>query len=107
LHHRERGSFERTHGVRLPEDMRRFYRATDGTRVPLVNGCDHEMFDFYRLCDVTPDVDQPWAMNVADYMLLSWWYAVDLSGAGGVGIGTVYLFGRKGRNAAGHCADLL
>jgi cell wall assembly regulator SMI1 len=89
-------AFEHAHGVRLPDDMRRFFRATDGTRVPLHPGCDHDGFEFYRLCDITPDDEHPWAMNIADYLMLSWWYAVDLTGAGGVGIGTVYLLGAEG-----------
>jgi hypothetical protein len=90
-------AFEKRYDVTLPKDMWCFYKATNGTRAPLSAGQDHESYDFYQLAEVKADEDFPWAMNFADYRELSWSYAIDLSGQGGVGPGTVYFMGAIGK----------
>ena len=92
-------AFERAHRVTLPEDMHAFYRRTNGTRVPLYAGCDQAWYDFWPLAEIVPDEDHPWAMAFCDYMMLSWWYGIDLTGSGGHGAGTVYVLGTIGRRA--------
>jgi cell wall assembly regulator SMI1 len=92
-------AFEREHQVSVPEDMRAFYRRTDGTRAPLSGGCDLEMYDFWRLTDIVPDDDHAWAMVFVDYMMESWWYGIDLTGAGGYRAGAVYILGTVDRRA--------
>ena len=79
--------------------MRAFYRRTDGTRVPLYSGCDQDGYEFWRLGEITPDEYHPWAMVFADYLMLSWWYGTDLTGAGGYRTGTVYVLGTVGDRA--------
>jgi hypothetical protein len=86
-------AFERKHGVEVPNDMRCFYRTTNGTHVQWDTGQDHESYDFYPLDEIAPDSDFPWAMTFANYRELSWSYAIDLSGAGGVGLNAVYFIG--------------
>jgi hypothetical protein len=89
--------FESRYNVKVPQDMRCFYQTTNGTHVPLSGGQDHESYDFYPLANVIPeDSKYPWAMTFADYRELSWWYAVDLTGLGGIGPGTVYFMGAVG-----------
>lgn len=88
--------FEKKYGVALTEEMRCFYRVTDGTHVPLWDGQDHESFDFYRLSEIAPDSDYRWAMNFANYREMSWWYGIDLIGTGGFGRGTVFMLGARG-----------
>lgn len=85
-------AFEDRYNVKLRDDMRYFYRMTNGTRVPLY-GQDHEAYDFWRLSELQPDSKHDWAMNFADYREMSWWYATDLTGAGRLGRGAVYLMG--------------
>lgn len=89
-------AFETNFGVRMPEDMRCFYETTNGTHVPLGVGQDHESYDFYPLSEIVPDSAHDWAFNFADYREVSWLYAVDLTGAGGLGSGAVYLLGAVG-----------
>ena len=89
-------AFETKYDVTLPQDVREFYLITDGTHVPLCNGCDHDMYEFYRLSEIAPDAEFPWAMNFADFQMLSWWFAIDLTGGGGRGPGAVYFMGAIG-----------
>jgi hypothetical protein len=86
-------AFEEKYAVRVPDDMRCFYRTTNGTRVPLQSGQDHESYDFGPLSVVQPDSAYHWGMNFVDYRERSWWYAIDLTGEGGFGAGTVYFMG--------------
>jgi hypothetical protein len=88
--------FEQAYGVKVPDDMACFYRTTNGTRAPRSTGADHDLYDFYRLSEVVPDSTYPWALTFADYCLLSWWYAIDLTGASEFGRGTVYMLGAIG-----------
>jgi hypothetical protein len=88
-------AFEEKYSVRVPDDMRCFYRTTNGTRVPLYSGQDHESYDFWPLSLVQPDSDYRWAMSFVDYRERSWWYAIDLTGEGGFGSGTVYFMGAE------------
>ena len=88
-------AFEDKHDVTLPADVRSFFKATNGTRVPLNPGWDHDYFEFWPLSEIVPDSDFAWAMNFADYQMLSWWYAIDLTGSGGLAPGTVYLLGTR------------
>lgn len=90
--HDEVRAFENRCNVALPDDMRCFYRTTNGTRVPLY-GQDHEAYEFWRLSELQPDSNYDWAVNFADYREMSWWYATDLTGAGRLSRGTVYLMG--------------
>lgn len=92
----EIAAFETRYGVTLPPDLRLFYERTNGTG----GGLDHRDNEFYELSRVVPDEDDPWAWNFADYLLLSWWYGIDLTGAGPYGKGAVYLIGGTPRNPA-------
>ena len=56
-------AFEDKHDVTLPADMRSFYEATNGTRVPLYPGWDHDFFEFWPLSEVVRDSKFDWAMN--------------------------------------------
>lgn len=89
-------TFEAAFGVRLPDDFRAFFQTTNGTHVPLAAGQDQDSYDFWPLDQVVPDSRFPWAMNFLDYREMSWWFAIDLTGGGGFGIGAVYLMGAIG-----------
>lgn len=93
----EIAAFETKHAAMLPDDVRSFYQATNGTQVPLSAGQDHESFDFYPLSEIAPDADFGWALTFADYRELSWWYSFDLTGAGGFGTGAVFILGTVAR----------
>jgi SMI1 / KNR4 family (SUKH-1) len=86
-------AFETLYGVTLPPDVRLFYERTNGTSVPLCAGDDHRNYEFYELSRVVPDGRDPWAWNFADYLLISWWYGIDLNGGGPYGKSAVYLLG--------------
>lgn len=88
-------AFERRYEVRLPESLRAFYRATDGTNVPGSTGQDHRAFHFWALRDVAPDDDFPWTFPFLDYRETSWRYAVDLLGKGIAGHGAIYILSAK------------
>jgi len=86
-------AFERKHGVDVPNDMHCFYITTNGTHVQWDTGQDHNSYDFYPLDGIAPDSDFRWAMTFANYRELSWWYAIDLSGGGGLGRDAIYFMG--------------
>jgi hypothetical protein len=89
-------AFEASQGVKLPDDVRCFYRTTNGTKVPLY-GQDQDSYEFWRLSELAPKARESWAINFADYREMSWWYAFDATGRGGLGKGAVYLMGAEGR----------
>jgi cell wall assembly regulator SMI1 len=89
-------AFETLYDVTLPPDLRLFYERTNGTR----GGLDHWDCEFYELSRVVPELLDPWAWNFADYLLLSWWYGIDLKGDGPYGKYAVYLIGGTPRKPA-------
>jgi hypothetical protein len=93
---RELERFEERTAVTLPNEMREFYHVTNGTHVPNHPGQDHLSYEFYMLQEIARDADVPWAWNFADYRELSWWYAIDLDGAGPLNRYCVYLLGAIG-----------
>jgi cell wall assembly regulator SMI1 len=92
----ELAQFEMRYRVHIPTEMRSFYKATDGTRVPLSTGEDHKSYSFWRLSEIEPDSHDNWLMNFADYLIMSWWYAIDLTGRGQFGRGAIYFMGAVG-----------
>jgi hypothetical protein len=87
--------FETRHSIRLPPDIREYFRATDGMPPRARQlGCDTEGFFFWPLREVKPvpvvcksETIQPIDDErldkffvFADYFGWSWAYAIDLSG---------------------------
>ena len=89
-------AFERERSVTVPDDLRAFYRRTNGTRA---FGCDRDGYDFWAVADIVPYKDHAWALVFADYLMESWSYGIDLTGTGGFGIGAVYVLGTVGGRA--------
>lgn len=87
----ELAALEERYGVRLPDDMRAFYRATNGTHGPQNStGTDEEVFDFWPVEDIKPPARQwPKSLDFADYMIGEHGFAIDLDETSN-NFGTVY-----------------
>jgi len=86
-------SFERTHHVLLPPDMRAFYLGVDG----MEDDCPFESFirvlpigEVKSVCDEFPDDRPRDAFIIGDWSLGAHFYAIDLLGTAGPA-GVVYL----------------
>ena len=88
--------FERRLNVSLPSGLAELYRRSDGTPYGNPDEAGHR---FWSICELRPDEDYSWAVVFADHREESWWYGIDLTGRGCMGIGAVYLLGEIGRPA--------
>jgi SMI1 / KNR4 family (SUKH-1) len=87
----ELASLEERYGVHLPDDMRAFYRATNGTRGPQnSSGTDEQGLEFWPVEDIEPLVrHQPKILDFADYMMAEHTFGTDLDETSN-NFGTVY-----------------
>jgi hypothetical protein len=75
----------------LPDDVRAFYRATNGLRVPGTVEVDNAQFDFWRLHEVERSLPDSTQFYFADVLQSSWTLAVDLGPPGSPDTGAVYV----------------
>jgi hypothetical protein len=87
----ELASLEERYGVRLPDDMRAFYRATNGTHGPQnSSGTDERDIEFWPVEDIKPLArQQPKVLDFADYMFAEHTFGIDLDETS-KNFGTVY-----------------
>lgn len=87
----ELDSLEERYGVHLPDDMRAFYRATNGTHGPQnSSGTDERDIEFWPVEDIKPLVrQQPKILDFADYMFAEHTFGIDLDETSD-NLGTVY-----------------
>jgi hypothetical protein len=73
-------AFESTYHVRLPKDLRAYFATVGGMDLRATPPGDQEGFTFWPLPEVRPTAENPGAFIIADYLNLSWAYAVTLGG---------------------------
>ena len=69
-------AFEQRHGVRMPEDLRTWFRSFGGTEL---NEWDEELIRFWKLDEVQPAEVAPDFFVFADYSISAHEYAVHIS----------------------------
>jgi hypothetical protein len=72
--------FECNNGVSLPNELREFYLATNGLRVPGSQGVDDRLFDFWPLRDLCRVAHAPSKFFFADVQQAAWEFAIEVEG---------------------------
>jgi hypothetical protein len=72
---------ERRTGIVLPEQLRAFYSATNGLRVPGSSGADDRLFDFWPLKEVCRVAHDPTLVFFVDVSQAAWEFAIEAEGS--------------------------
>jgi hypothetical protein len=84
-------AFERQSGIILPEQLRAFYSATNGLRVPESSEADDQQFDFWPLEDLSRVTHAPTKVYFADVLQSAWEYAIEVEGSETSSKGAIYV----------------
>ena len=82
-------AFERERNIWLPDEMKAFYLATNGLRVPGTSETDDRYYDFWPISELnlTPSAE----LEFADVQQSAWTFSIELKEAGAEPKGTVYV----------------
>lgn len=84
-------SFERKHKVDLPEELRAFYTATNGVRVPGTDEVDDRNYDFWPLHELRLVENNRSQLYFADFQQWTWPFAIELVGDEHAERGAIYV----------------
>ncbi len=84
-------TFEREKNLRLPVELRAFYLATNGVRVPGTMEVDDKNYDFWPLEKLQVVEGEPSKLYFADFQQSTWTFAIELEGNETANPGAVYV----------------
>jgi hypothetical protein len=84
-------AFERRSGIILPEQLRAFYSATNGLRIPGSSETDDRQFDFWPLEDLRRVAHAPTKVYFADVLQSAWEFAIEVEGSETSSKGAIYV----------------